>query len=62
MEEIILLPVLPKLLELVSLGLANGANPIGRQILECRIGRNPAFNITKLRVIDPLANLATIFL
>ena len=55
-------PYLPKLLELVSLGLANGANPVGRQILECRIGRYPAFNITKLRVVNPFANLATVLL
>ena len=53
---------LPKLLKLASLGFANGTNPIGRQILECRIGRNTTFYVAKLRVIDPLTNLTTILL
>ena len=53
---------LPHLYKLASLGLANRANPIGRQILECRVGGYPALNVTKLRVIYPLANRATVFL
>ena len=53
---------LPHLLKLAPFGLAHRANPIGGQILKCSVGRNTTFDITKLRVIDPLANLATILL
>ena len=53
---------LPKFLELSFLCLANRANPIGRQILKWRVGRDATFDVTKLRVIDPFANRATILL
>ena len=49
-------------LKLAPLCFTHGANPIGRQILKRRVGRDATFDVTKLRVIDPLANLATILL
>ena len=54
--------VLSHLFELVLLGITHRAFPIGRQILKWRVGRNSAFNVTKLRVIDPFANRATVLL
>ena len=61
-QQLYINPFLSHLLELLLLGFAHWAHPIGRQILKCRIGRNATFNIAKLRVIDPFANFATILL
>ena len=54
--------ILFHLLELFFRSFTHRAHPIGRQILKRRVGRDSTLNITKLRVIDPLAFLATILL